>query len=218
MRHVCNLGLAISFSTLCNSVLALEPADITILYQAETPIEFVRGIHQGSDGYIYGVASKRGNAADDDPFPEDFIYRATQSGDISVLHELQDDHALFQGLDGFFYGVDTNPDSLASEDCDFVYQLDVSAEFTVLHEFKDCETMGFPAAIVQASDGNLYITLGRGGLKTCMRGDCGAIIRLTPKGELSFIKAFDPSLGHLWERILIQASDGYLYGLIEAIV
>ena len=73
------------------------------------------------------------------------------------------------------------------------------------------------AGLIQASDGNLYGTAGRGGnAQNC--NTCGTIFKITLGGTLTTLHNFAgfPTEGSLPVGGLVQASNGIFYGTTEA--
>jgi len=70
----------------------------------------------------------------------------------------------------------------------------------------------FPwATLVQGNDGNFYGTTQNGGNTACTSG-CGTVFRITPNGQLTSF-SFDGTNGSQPYAGLVQASDGYFYGV-----
>lgn len=115
---------------------------------------------------------------------------------------------LAQGLDGNFYGTSEAGGSGMSRGT--IFKVTPSGELTNLLAFIFPYTNGADpqAALLQASDGNLYGVTSAGGAYSQ-----GTIFRLTAAGALSvlysFIGSFDGA--HPWGA-LTQGSDGSLYG------
>jgi len=68
-----------------------------------------------------------------------------------------------------------------------------------------------PGAIAVGSDSNLYTTSQGGG-----KNGLGAIVRLTPSGEVKTLFDFDRTLGASPQSGLVLGPDGYLYGTTYA--
>ncbi len=105
----------------------------------------------------------------------------------------------------------------------------------VLHRFADTGTSAShyalganpDAELLQASDGNFYGTTFSGGSYLCPNGSagmsgCGTIFRMTPQGEVTTLYSFpyDTETGTAPNGAfptagLIQAADGYLYGVAQ---
>ena len=83
--------------------------------------------------------------------------------------------------------------------------------FNLLHSFcskADCPDGAGPvAALIQATDGNLYGTTGSGD-----DIGCGSVFRITTGGTLTTLASFDCSNGRNPVSALIQGLNGALYG------
>ena len=78
---------------------------------------------------------------------------------------------------------------------------------TTLHSF-DSTDGAYPwAALVQATDGNLYGTTQEGGAN-----GYGTVFKITPSGTLTTLHSFDIMDGASPQAGLVQATDGNLYG------
>jgi uncharacterized repeat protein (TIGR03803 family) len=126
---------------------------------------------------------------------------------------------LIQATDGNFYGTayffGVNLGGT-------VFRITPDGTLTTLYSFcsqSGCTDGAYPyAAVVQATDGNLYGTTSGGGASTgCFGGGCGTVFRITPAGTLTTLYSFcsqsgctdgsSPMFG-----ALVQATDGNLYG------
>jgi uncharacterized repeat protein (TIGR03803 family) len=127
---------------------------------------------QASDGNFYGTMSLGGVLS------RGAIYQLTPAGSLTILHEFigQDGaypEGLVQGRDGLFYGT-TNAGG--TTDNGVIYQITPAGGFATLHLFTGAPDDGGGGGILlQANDGNLYGTAGRGGAN-----DGGVVFRLTP--------------------------------------
>jgi uncharacterized repeat protein (TIGR03803 family) len=82
--------------------------------------------------------------------------------------------------------------------------------FTTLHSFDAADGEAPQAALVQATDGNLYGATVQGGAN-CPPYGCGTIFKITPSGTLTTLHSFDGTDGSE-PRGLIQATNGNFYG------
>jgi uncharacterized repeat protein (TIGR03803 family) len=131
------------------------------------------------------------------------------------------------GSDGNYYGTTIAGGTSTScyNGCGTVFKISATGEFTTLYSF--CQQSGCPdgnspnAALVQATDGNLYGTTYYGGLNASSLCDtaysgCGTIFRITKAGEFSTVYSFCAQTGCAdganSSAELIQGSDGNLYG------
>ena len=113
---------------------------------------------------------------------------------------------LVKGSDGNFYGV-TYGGGLGN--LGTVFKLTPAGVETVLHSFVGGYSDGsFPsAALIQASDGNLYGTTANGG----PTGD-GTVFVITPAGTETVLHAFTGVDGISPFAALVQGGDGNFYG------
>ena len=163
---------------------------------------------QAIDGYFYGTTSQGG------PGGGGTVFKMTPNGAITTLQAFgctSSDGcfprgALTQAKDGTFYGTTSEGGRFRGGT---VFRLTPGGVLTTLHSF-ECAADGCSpqAALIQASDGNLYGTTRSGGAF-----DGGTAFKLTPGGVFTRLHAFDCSTdGCGPQAALIQASDGYLYG------
>jgi uncharacterized repeat protein (TIGR03803 family) len=94
---------------------------------------------------------------------------------------------------------------------------DPGPAFTTLHSFHNTDGAHSQAALVQATDGNLYGATAFGGANEadCIDG-CGTIFRITPSGTLTTLYNFcsqsNCTDGANPEAAMIEAASGDLYG------
>jgi uncharacterized repeat protein (TIGR03803 family) len=125
--------------------------------------------------------------------------------------------SLVQGLDGKLYGTAFagNADSL-DNGFGTVFSITRSGSLTPIYYFCSqpvCADGDSPkAAVLQATDGNLYGTTEDGGSGS---NPSGTVFRLTPEGTLTTLFTFDGPNGGGPVGPLIQASDGTFYGTTE---
>ena len=131
--------------------------------------------------------------------------------------------APIQASDGNLYGT-TQGSILCNYGCGSVFRITPNGDFTTLYTFcsqSHCADGANPtAALLQATDGNLYGTTLIGGTQSgsCNfgSGGCGTIFKITPSGALTTLYTFCPHQncldGNLPTAALVQASDGNFYG------
>jgi hypothetical protein len=90
--------------------------------------------------------------------------------------------------------------------------------FTTLHRFHLADGDGPRAALVQATDGNLYGTTELGGaIGSCGPGaTCGSVFKITRSGTLTPLFRFDVTEGDDRLGAPVQATDGDFYGTTVA--
>ena len=154
---------------------------------------------QASDGSLYATSGGS-------------IFRMDLSGNLTLLHTFASEEgsgpysALIQGTDGAFYGTAT---SGGAHGFGTVFKMEPAGAVTTLHSFDVNGADGYSpeAALLQASDGNLYgTTLGGGD------HNAGTVFTMDPSGNFSTLHSFDDVNGSNPMASLIQASDGLLYG------
>jgi len=113
---------------------------------------------------------------------------------------------LVQAGDGNFYG--TTPKSNSGSDGS-VFRVTPAGVMTPLFSF-GVSRYGYDpeGGLVLANDGNLYGTTAAGGIY-----GRGTLFKLTTSGQFSVVHPFDSSNSSLPTYNLVQASDGYLYGV-----
>lgn len=129
--------------------------------------------------------------------------------------------ALIQASNGIFYGTTQNGGGTAycPEDCGTVFEATSSGKVSTLYDFCsqiDCVEGYRPvAALIQASDGNLYGTAEWGG-----RNNGGTIFKITTQGELTALYSFCSLVncddGTQPSSSLFQATDGNFYGTVSS--
>jgi uncharacterized repeat protein (TIGR03803 family) len=177
---------------------------------------------EGTDGNLYGACNISG------PGQFGTIFKITPNGTLTVLTSFgvsttnpgfldpgSDPVGLIQGIDGNLYFVNAGG----------VYSLnpsDTSGAVTTIATFplsytEGSDPYGYNASsIMQASDGNFYLTMGS--TPGTLAGDpgrtAGAIVQVTPGGQLNLVHAFalDGSEGNQPQGPLVEGPDGYLYG------
>jgi len=130
---------------------------------------------------------------------------------VTTLYSFPDNstpHGLIQGQDGNLYGTTDA----------YFYRLTLSGGFMSLHTYgADTVEGSGPHRVIQGSDGNFYGTMSSGGSSAVgdYSGD-GTVFQITPGGTLTTIHNFNNSTngdGSEPAAGLIQAKDGYFYGI-----
>jgi uncharacterized repeat protein (TIGR03803 family) len=88
-----------------------------------------------------------------------------------------------------------------------VFKITPAGILTTLHSFDETDGYYPVAALMQASDGNLYGTTYYGGAYRD-----GTVFKITPAGTLTVLHSFDGTDGEYPAAGLVQAGDGNLYG------
>jgi uncharacterized repeat protein (TIGR03803 family) len=171
------------------------------------------GLVQGIDGNFYGTTIAGG------PLNYGTVFKVTQGGKLTNLHSFVNTDGsdpvagLIQANDGNFYGVAQYG---GTHGAGTVFRITPSGAFTTLYNFGSQPSCGdgqFPqAALVEASDGNLYGT-------TNGQAGCGygTLFKITPTGTFTELHNFCSEAGcadGVYPATqLVQGSDGNLYGV-----
>jgi uncharacterized repeat protein (TIGR03803 family) len=175
------------------------------------------GLIQATDGNLYGTTS-RGGAHN----YGGTVFEITPAGELTTLYSFCAENfpsctdgsgpmaALVQAANGDFYG--TTSAGGANGAAGTVFKITPSGKLTTLYSL--CATAtdeGSPnAALVQATDGNLYgTTLPFGG---CPAVVYGTVFKITPSGKLTTLHNFLGTDGDQPLGGLVQATNGNLYG------
>jgi uncharacterized repeat protein (TIGR03803 family) len=116
--------------------------------------------------------------------------------------------ALMQAANGYFYGT---TDTVGVGQQGTVFRMDAAGTVTVLHTFTGAPDGALPqAALIQATDGNLYGTTSLGGTF-----NQGTIFRMTLDGTVTLLHSFTgvTNEGTYPNGALVQATDGNFYGM-----
>ena len=175
---------------------------------------------QGGDGNFYGTAFAGGTSTHCGAGCG-VVYRITQQGKLSVLHNFARTNGMAPGgglvlaTNGNFYGTTTDGgtghacDPQAYE-CGTIFEITPGGKLTTLHNFNGTDGDDPAGALIQASDGNLYGTTGAGG-PSGVNGP-GTVFRISPTGKLTTLHNFNGTDGNSPTGALIQGTDGNLYG------
>jgi uncharacterized repeat protein (TIGR03803 family) len=175
------------------------------------------GLIQASDGNLYGTTSADGASL------SGTVFRINPTtGMLTLLHSFSGGvndgavpsaAALIQASDGNLYGTTRNGG--ASGNGTAFRMNPTTGTLTLLHPFA-----GYPgdgsdpnAALIQASDGNLYGTTNAGGAS-----NLGTVFRMNPTtGAVMLLHNFTgyPGDGAHPNAALMQATDGNLYGTTQ---
>jgi uncharacterized repeat protein (TIGR03803 family) len=194
--------------------------EITILHSfAGAPYDGsypIAGLIETADGSFYGTTNS-GGASD-----RGTIFKISPQGTHATVHAFAGGHddgaspqgALVPATDGNFYGVTS---SGGAYDYGIVFRMTPdTGTVTLLHSFGGSERNDgtFPyAALVQATDGNLYGTTPVGG-----RSGYGTMFMITVDGALTILHHFDEGSGGGGRPYagLLEAADGNFYGTAQS--
>jgi hypothetical protein len=151
---------------------------------------------QAADGNFYGICSVAGVSG------PPHVCRVTTSGQATPIVQYPTGQwpangVLTQGSDGFLYGVAwTN-----SYTAELIFQLSTTGSYRVLYQSpNNCTAKTGCSTVIQASDGNLWITNPPG----------ETVYSITPTGGTLLQTVSFSGIGH--PQLLIQAPSGILYG------
>jgi uncharacterized repeat protein (TIGR03803 family) len=182
------------------------------------------GLIQATDGNFYGTTSGGGTSSNANCYRGcGTVFKITPEGVLTTLHSFNfDDGALplaglIQAVDGNFYGTTSiggaNTDCFGG--CGTVFKITPEGVLTTLHIFEFNEGNGPQAALLQATDWNLYGTTNMGGPFSQMcqgNARCGTVFKITTGGTLTTLHSFDGTDGSQPQGGLVQAPDGNFYG------
>jgi len=206
-------------ANLNGTVFELSPdGTVTTLYSFCSRSECADGaipistLVQAPDGDFYGTTYDGGAHG------IGTVFKISASGALTTLHSFsgsdgtQPWSGLVQASNGNFYGT-TVAGGLYGYGT--VYEIGPGDSFTSLYSFcpaTSCPDGAYPyAALIQASDGNLYGATEKGGLY-----QAGAVFRVSVDGALTTLHRFDISDGAAPLAALVQDSNGDLYGTASA--
>jgi len=160
---------------------------------------------QASDGNFYGTTPST-------------VFKVTPSGTLTTLAIVSSSYAgLVQATDGNFYGTtEYGGNDACDGGCGTVFKVTPSGTLTTLFSFTNSANP--VAALIQATDGNLYGTTGVGGANNDCGGTapgpvgCGMVFKVTLNGTLTTLFSFDGANGNGPQAALVEATNGEFYG------
>jgi len=180
---------------------------------------------QGDDGSFYGTTSTGGANG------FGTVFKISRTGTLTTVHSFNNTDgsgpsALIRATDGNFYGTTSSGGGTCSRGtnaCGSIFQITPGGTLTTLYTFcaqSNCPDGFYPvAALMQATDGNLYGATSEGGAGTCEGFGCGTLFRITLGGTLTTLYKFCPSGcsmnpldGANPSAALVQGPDGNFYG------
>ncbi len=181
---------------------------------------YPNGLMQDKAGNLYGTTEYGGVNGDGT------VFRLTLGGKFTTLYSFSTlsgtnanadgAHpyaALIQAKSGYLYGTSTQGGLYGYGT---IFRMTIGGKFTTLHSFADAVDGANPyAALIQATDGNLYGTTTEGGARHSYPplSSAGTAFQITTGGTLTTLYSF-ASLSGGWHpyAALIQGQDGNLYG------
>ena len=163
---------------------------------------------QGADGEVYGTTSSGGANG------HGTVFRITPvGGKLTTLYSFTaadggaSEQGLVQATNGDFYGTGKSGGA-SSKGTIYQIQITPSVLLTTLHSFGGSDGSSPNAALIQATDGNLYGTTETGGAS-----NAGTIFKITPGGQLTTLYEFT-GVNSIYAGLL-QATNGALYGTTQ---
>ncbi len=169
-----------------------------------TPLNYIHndpfgpayGLIRGANGNFYGISNSGGTSGNGT------FFTVTTAGGVTVLHNFTGNSGdtaptgrLTVGSDGNFYATTSTQ----------AYRIAPTGAVSVFYTFG---TNGSPVdTLTQGSDGNFYGTYSTGGSH-----GCGAVVKLTPSGQLTVVYSFYFGDGYMPEGVLASDGAGNLYG------
>ncbi len=165
---------------------------------------------QAGDGNLYGTTSEGGanNMGT--------VFQITHGGTLTTLYSFagpdgkEPSAGLIQANDGNLYGTTS---SGGANDDGTVFRIALQSPYplTTLHSFNGSDGSLPAAALLQATDSNLYGTTSQGGSATY-----GTIFKIDLGGTLTTLHSFNGNDGSRPLAAVTQATDGNLYGTTQA--
>ncbi len=177
---------------------------------------------QGTDGNLYGTVQWGGACNGCGTF-----FKIALGGALTTLYQFcslsncadgsNPDGTLVQATDCNFYGTTIYG---GTNNSGTIFKITPTGKLTTLHTFcsqANCEDGSQPnGSLIQATDGDLYGTTGKGGANCISSGGCGTIFKVTLQGNLTTLYSFcaQPSCadGEFPDTGLTQATSGIFYG------
>jgi uncharacterized repeat protein (TIGR03803 family) len=184
------------------------------------------GLIQGIDGNLYGTTTSMG-AIDGDGGT---LFEITPGGTLTVLYTFCSQYingncldgygpqaTLVQTVDGSFYGTTAygGANDTCYDGCGTIFKITPSGALTTLHSFEGTDGDMPLAALVQATNGNVYGTTAFGGSSTACGDGCGVVFKITSNGTFTTLLSFDATDGAYPDGALVQATDGNLYEAVQ---
>ena len=203
----------------CGTVFKVTPSGtVTALYSFCSQSNCTDGsfprsaLVQTSDGSFYGTTVMGG------AYTYGTVFKITPAGVFTQLYNFCAQRNCPDGFwpvgglvlasDGNFYGTTQGG---GTHGYGTVFKITPTGSLTTIYNFcaqTRCTDGSQPeAALIQATDGNLYGTTWAGG-----RVGAGTVFRITLAGALTTLYSFNDNYGAAPEAPLIQATDGNFYG------
>jgi uncharacterized repeat protein (TIGR03803 family) len=167
--------------------------------------EPVAGLVAGTNGVLYGTASRAGSLG------FGTVFQVTTGGTFSALHQFTGTDGdnpgatLTAGMDGALYGTTQYG---GANNRGAIFKITTTGTFTSLFSFNGLNGAIPKASLVQGSDGTFYGTTAYGG-----QSEFGTVFKMSPTGSFSSLYSMaNESLGSNPSSGLALGVDGKLYG------
>jgi uncharacterized repeat protein (TIGR03803 family) len=155
------------------------------------------------------------------------VFKTAPGGTLTTLHSFcnqklcadgaNPEAGLVQGIDGKFYGatvIGGTSLNCGGGNCGLIFNITSEGAFAIVHSFDGTDGSNPSAALVLATDGNLYEAVAYGGTHNNCDGNpgCGTITKMTFKDVVTTIHDFEGSDGYDPYAGLVEGFDGNLYG------
>jgi uncharacterized repeat protein (TIGR03803 family) len=165
------------------------------------------GLALGNDGNFYGDCFGHGT------FGYGLLYKVTPAGVYTELHDFsntggdggQPNGPPVAAKDGNLYGTTQLGGANGNGT---IYKIAPNGAVTIFYSFLGGAGGSTPnASLIQGTDGNLYGSTSAGGTN-----GSGTIFKITTKGKLTVLHAFNFTDGTAPDSALVQGTDGNFYG------
>jgi len=217
------LRIACMFGGFLSLVLSLSAQTFTTLrsFDGTDGSQVFPGLVQAANGDLYGATADGGANSNKGCVANcGTVFKITLAGKLTTLYSFcsesgcsdgaEPQATLVQDTNGNLYGTTF---ILGADSGGTVFKISPGGKLTTLYSFcskSACGDGSNPgAALVQATNGDLYGTTLFGGSNAC---SCGTVFKIAPSGALTTLHSFDSTDGSGPEAALIQATDGNFYG------
>lgn len=200
-------------TTVCTCLLLCAATTVALPAQTFTTLVDL-GVQNGNPQYMSLVQGADGNFYGTSTYGAGTIFKVTPTGSLSTFYQFggtngdEPSSGLTLGNDLNFYGTTA---SGGTDSGGTAYKVTPTGAETVLYGFGGNDPVYPSSGLVQATNGSFYGSAFQGGSPACRLG-CGAIFKVTSNGAFSWMHDFELTDGEGPEGLLVQASNGILYG------